>query len=575
MNRLYVNVYLLIFSVCATLAICYQSTIYGQRVRHRDPVVVRHDALDTSASSDKSCPDDGRKDTEQERNAQHKQREQVQQLVDEGVAFFRENSLAHTCDTFSNTRKFTRGAQTLFVLTARGVCLAHGEDDALIWQNLHDQRDAHGMYVVQEMIKKADEGGGWISHEWRGASRMTYVKSVVKDGVHYVVGSGYYTHTKEEAALSLVRGGVSALKEALASGQLPQQVFSEMSYPMGRFVRGDLYLYVLDADGVLLAHGRRPGLVGSQAWDVQDARGKKPNQDIINRLKDEPDGVWVEYVVHNALKRVYAEVVKDKAGKRYHLICGYYPEEGYEKARELVRRASGHISTHGRAEAVRAFTGGRDDRFREGSMYVVVYDGDGVCVAHGGNPELIGQNHLNLKDEEGNLYVRDLIRKARDGGGWVTAKLKHDFKAIYAERTESGAQELIVLAGFYPVSRHERMKLLVKSAARTLRDAGCRDTAFAEFVRKDGRFVQGDLRIFAFDTAGVCYAYGDRRHLIWRNLIDMKDDAGTPFISEFITRARGGNDTVAYKLFGAPAVAYVEAVTHDGAEYVVGSSYYQ
>ena len=59
---------------------------------------------------------------------------------------------------------------------------------------------------------------------------------------------------------------------------------------------------------------------------------------------------------------------------------------------------------------------------------------------------------------------------------------------MYVERGEGGAQELIILAGFYPSSRHERMKLLVKSAASLLKSV-CRETAFAEFTQSDGRFV--------------------------------------------------------------------------------------
>ena len=343
-------------------------------------------------------------------------------------------------------------------------------------------RDAHGTYVVQELLKVAHEGGGWVSYEWRGATEVSYVQEVKKDGKRYCIGAGYYTHTKEEAVAALVRAGVNALKQGLANGRMPSQILGEMSYPVGRFVRGDLYLYVLDSDGVLMAHGRRPGLVGSNAWKVKDARGMLVNQEIINRLKQEDDGVWVEYMVHNAIKRAYAQVVEDASGKRYHVVSGYYPEQSYDNARELVRRASTHLSSHGLAESVRAISSGRDDRFREGSMYVVVYDADGVCIAHGGNTQLIGQNHLESEDEEGRVYVRELIRKARAGGGWVTAKLKHDFKTMYVERGEGGAQELIILAGFYPSSRHERMKLLVKSAASLLKSV-CRETAFAEFTQ--------------------------------------------------------------------------------------------
>ena len=101
------------------------------------------------------------------------------------------------------------------------------------------------------------------------------------------------------------------------------------------------------------------------------------------------------------------------------------------------------------------------------------------------------------------------------------------------------------------------------------------DHAFAEFVRRDGRFIRGSLRVFAFDSNGVCHAYGDRHNLIWRNLFEVTDDDGKLFVKELIERARAGADTVRYRLNGEPVLAYVEPVVKDSIEYVVGSSYYE
>ena len=43
-------------------------------------------------------------------------------------------------------------------------------------------RDAHGTYVVQELLKVAHEGGGWVSYEWRGATEVSYVQEVKRTG---------------------------------------------------------------------------------------------------------------------------------------------------------------------------------------------------------------------------------------------------------------------------------------------------------------------------------------------------------------------------------------------------------
>ncbi len=51
--------------------------------------------------------------------------------------------------------------------------------------------------------------------------------------------------------------------------------------------------------------------------------------------------------------------------------------------------------------------------------YIYGYDLDGNIVFHSGNPEMIGQSVLNLKDTDGKPFVKDIIDTAMDGGGFV------------------------------------------------------------------------------------------------------------------------------------------------------------
>lgn len=51
--------------------------------------------------------------------------------------------------------------------------------------------------------------------------------------------------------------------------------------------------------------------------------------------------------------------------------------------------------------------------------YFFVYDYDGVNVAHSRKPELEGKNLFNLKDENGNFMIQDLIAQAKKGGGYT------------------------------------------------------------------------------------------------------------------------------------------------------------
>src|SRR5690606_4830205 len=141
-------------------------------------------------------------------------------------------------------------------------------------KNLFNYTDGFGSFIVQKIINIAQKGGGWITYEWNGAVKVSYVQLIKKDDQDYVVGCGYYPHSKEYAVHALVKGAVAKFEQAVAEKKPIEDVFAVMSYRMSdRFVFGDLFLYALDFDGNIFSQGDRPGLIGKNALDYQDARG--------------------------------------------------------------------------------------------------------------------------------------------------------------------------------------------------------------------------------------------------------------------------------------------------------------
>jgi cytochrome c len=55
----------------------------------------------------------------------------------------------------------------------------------------------------------------------------------------------------------------------------------------------------------------------------------------------------------------------------------------------------------------------------KGDLYVVLQDFNGVVLANGGNPGLVGQNHLALKDPDGKYFVKESVDIAKKGSGWL------------------------------------------------------------------------------------------------------------------------------------------------------------
>lgn len=504
-----------------------------------------------------------------------KKQEDVRQLLARGIEYCTNNSMPVICHEFTHTKSFLEGELYLFLLDTKGRVYAHGDREDLLWQNLWEYRDSFGALAVQSMIKAATDAGSWVTYEWAGAVKVSFVQKIMIDNKDYVIGCGYHPHSKKYAVIGLVKGAVSLFNQDVKSGYPVGDTFGAMGYAKSeRFVYGDLYLYALDFDGVIRAQGDEPGLIGTNALEYKDSKGKMVNKDIIEALKskEEGEGIWVEYYSKHALKYAYAEKVKDRDGKYYFIACGYYPELNRDKTVDLVRRGYQFMKASGVSVAAKEFTSA--NTYWLGDLYLFVYDMKGNCIAHGGNAALVGHNQFDEKDQDGRYMVRELINQAESGPGWVDFKLKNSFEAVYVEKIEMGVDTYIIGSGIFPVTKPETMALLVKSAIADLQ-AHPEDEVFQKFVVRKGEYVRGDLFVFVLDIDGYCYAWGDSYEFIWKNILDWKDDEGKPFIKNIIDGTAQGPDHFIYKFNKRMRVDYVERVEKNGKTYVVGSGFYK
>lgn len=93
--------------------------------------------------------------------------------------------------------------------------------------------------------------------------------------------------------------------------------------------------------------------------------------------------------------------------------------------------------------------------FPDGQGYLFVYDRDGVCVAHGSQPELEGRSLIGLKDPSGFAVVRALVETGLKGGGyveyvWPKPGMEGEFEKLgYVERIPG--TDFIIGSGLYYV----------------------------------------------------------------------------------------------------------------------------
>lgn len=88
-----------------------------------------------------------------------------------------------------------------------------------------------------------------------------------------------------------------------------------------------------------------------------------------------------------------------------------------EEAIAMTQAAVAHIKAVGAEKAYADFTNDKA-KWSSKDLYVMVYDGKGVALAHGANAKLVGKDMSAVKDANGVAIVLGLIDKAAKGGGW-------------------------------------------------------------------------------------------------------------------------------------------------------------
>lgn len=94
--------------------------------------------------------------------------------------------------------------------------------------------------------------------------------------------------TKDEA-VALARKAIAYYK---ANGK--DKAFTEISNKSGQFIDRDMYVYVLDTNGIMMAHGANEKLIGKELSQLKDADGKLFAQELIALAKAKKSG-WVDY----------------------------------------------------------------------------------------------------------------------------------------------------------------------------------------------------------------------------------------------------------------------------------------
>jgi signal transduction histidine kinase len=94
-----------------------------------------------------------------------------------------------------------------------------------------------------------------------------------------------------------------------------------------------------------------------------------------------------------------------------------------EQVVAMVHRVQDRFAKDGLAATVAAVNDKSSPEFHDRDLYVFVYDMQGVCLANGARPALVGKNLISLKDQDGKYLIQQMVAIASDpGSGWLSYK---------------------------------------------------------------------------------------------------------------------------------------------------------
>ncbi len=168
----------------------------------------------------------------------------------------------------------------IFAYEEDGTTLALPFEPDLIMTTRYDLQDAEGNYFIRDIIETGLEGGGFVRYLYvnpaHGFAVEHKISYVMKAGDGWVLGSGIYSEDMTMMPDPVVTDALAdfvndAAVYAASIGQ--EEALAIFNDPDGPYVRGDLYIYALDMEGIALALAHQPELVGTSMIDLTDHHG--------------------------------------------------------------------------------------------------------------------------------------------------------------------------------------------------------------------------------------------------------------------------------------------------------------
>ncbi|MXV90395.1 MAG: hypothetical protein F4121_11065 [Acidimicrobiia bacterium] len=193
-------------------------------------------------------------------------------------------------------------------------------------------------------------------------------------------------------------------------------------------VDGQWYVFVVNAEGILIGHATRPDLRGTSTAARHDVFGKPYGQEIVAATAE---GRWVDYYFdHPDTGRPEQKHSWVVAHDGLFIGSGWYDVEESAAPPKIIPRAYARYLV---AEAIERYdTQGRDYTLEyhnspdslDGEWYVFIADPKGISLANANRTDIVGTDRSNATDITGKNYGQEIMATTAEGT-WVDYYFTH------------------------------------------------------------------------------------------------------------------------------------------------------
>lgn len=497
----------------------------------------------------------------------------METLLERAAALTTTGTLSHACHEFADNPAWRPGDLFIFMVGPDGRCRVFGDAKELIQYDFKRNLNIAGKPLFDEFLRHENKAVsfGYATQDFHNRIVYARLKKISRDGNDYILGCGFYISDSLYAAIALTRKAAGIMESEGITRAL-----EIINNPLGKMMIGDVYLFVIDNNGFIVAHGRDRARIGHHLFDNDPSAAyfQRRSEDVTAFVT----GNQIHYLTEASpltVDQIYMEKYTDPHSHIPYIIGAvFHPSVNEEKVTALVHDAIAFLKDSRRPEAALNEITFNHARFKLGGSFVSVYDFNGLCLAHGEYPLYVGTNRKNIRDEFGQNPLKHIIKTLETTRSIRTATFVGNApKSVYAERVDLPEISLIVTSGFWPSSQKTHIKYMVENAAQLIEEEGLAP-ALEHIALGKADFLQGQTFPIICNNQGIALFEGPyNKNSIWQPLA-QRDKSIRDIIKKTIAKGNAGGGWLKSKQIRGTSNSYVKKIVSGEDELFITAYYY-